>query len=205
MAAAIFALPVGSSALADTKIWEPPEWGFLPDVPNGTVPKEMLSKIFLSGFPITLEHTALRDVASHFNAMIGGKGDAGDSIEWVCLNGPDGVDRWILWLESGEIDGGAVGSFQWQRLDKGVVPDRRCRTIEDGGVNLPNHLRLGLTDSEVLKILGAPTLRQGGRFIYVHEHTESIRGEPYTSENIVAILFRGRLAKAIDVRKLTSS
>jgi hypothetical protein len=181
------------------------EWNFLPEVPKGTVPKEMLSKIVLSGFPITLERTAIRGVASHFIAMIGGKGDGGDFVQWVCLNGTDSVGGWVLWLESGEIEGGAVGIFQWQRLEAGAVLDQRCRTLHDGGIKLPNHLRLGLTDSDVLKILGSPTVRQGDRFIYVHEHMESIRGEPYTSENILAILFRGRLAQAIDVSKLTSS
>lgn len=200
-----FATCSSGSPADDGTIWEPPAWNFLPDLLKATVPHEMLSKIILPGFSINLENTSIRDVASHFNDVIGKRGDAGEFVQWVCLNGGDGAGTWVLWLESGEIEGGMVGSFRWQRLDTGAVLDRRCRKLQEGGVALPNHLRLGLTDSEVLKILGPPTVRRSNRFIYVHEHMESIHGQPYTSLNVVAILFRDRLVQTLDVSKLTSS
>jgi hypothetical protein len=100
-----------------------------------------------------------------------------------------------------------VGSFQWQNVSDGEVLDKRCQLLPatDVGIHLPIALRLGATESDVLKILGPPTARKGGGLIYVHEHKESIRGEPYTSSNIVAILLRGGVVSSIAVSKTTSS
>jgi len=186
-------------------IWEPPAWNFLHVVPKATVPKEMLATLRVSDFPVSLEKTKMDDVTIRLGGTIGQKGDAGEFVEWLCFHGTDPGGHWVLWLESGEIDAGTVGSFQWQRLDKGAVLDRRCRMLEGTGVELPVTLRLGMAESEVLQSLGPPTVRHGDRLIYVHEHEESIRGEPYTSTNIVAIHLRGGTVWAIEVSKTTSS
>jgi hypothetical protein len=51
---------------------------------------------------------------------------------------------WVLWLESGEIDGGYVGSFQWQRLSNRDVLDSRCHALTGttSAIKLPLSLRL---------------------------------------------------------------
>src|SRR5450755_632265 len=121
------------------------------------------------------------DVRTHLGGTIGHTGDAAAYQEWLCFHGTDSKGRWVLWLESGEIDGGMVGSFQWQRLAKHAEIDQRCRMLQNAAVELPIALQLGITEKEVLKTLGAPTVRRGDRLIYVHEHDESIRNEPYTS------------------------
>ncbi|MGA9039985.1 MAG: hypothetical protein WB421_05565 [Terriglobales bacterium] len=188
-------------------VWEPPAWNFLTALPNSTVPKEMLATLRVSGLPISLEETRMDDARNHLGGTIGRKGDAGDFLEWLCLHHSDSRGRWVLWLESGEIDGGTVGSFQWQRLDKDGLLDQRCQMLQGAGsgIKLPISLQLGMTETEVLKTLGAPTTRHGNRLIYVHEHQESIRGEPFTSTNIVSILLRGGMVWAIDVSKTTTS
>jgi hypothetical protein len=186
-------------------MWEPPAWNLFPVLPKPTVSKEMLAELRVSDLPVRLEETKLDDVATRLGGTIGQTGDAGDFVEWLCFGGTDPGGRWVLWLESGEIDGGMVGSFQWQRLTKGAVLDRRCRMIEGTGVELPVALRFGITEAEILKILGPPTVKQSDSLVYVHQHRESIRGEPYTSTNIVAVLLRGRKVWAIDVSKTTSS
>ncbi|MGC1106272.1 MAG: hypothetical protein WA876_07020 [Candidatus Acidiferrales bacterium] len=53
-------------------------------------------------------------------------------------------------------------------------------------------------------ILGEPTVWRGQRAIYVHEHTELLHGEIYTSDNIVEVRFHEGKVQAIDVSKLTS-
>lgn len=147
------------------------------------------------------------EVRTRIGGTMGHRGDAGDYVEWLCFHGTDPKGRWVLWLESGEIDGGTVGSFQWQRLVSGAALDRRCRALREarGGIELPVALRLNMAEAEVLKALGPPTAKRGDRLIYVHEHQESIRSEPYTSENIVAILLRDGVVWEIDVSRTTTS
>jgi hypothetical protein len=186
-------------------VWEPPNPDFSEALPKATIPKEMLSKIVVSGMSVNLEKTAISDIAAHFGATIGGKGDAGDSVQWVCFRGVDAGGDWVLWLESGEINGGTVGSFRWQRVGNADVLDQRCRLLRGRAVELQNQLRLGLAQADVLKELGPATVSRADRAVYVHEHDESIHGEPYTSVNVVVVLFRQGKVQAIDVSKTTSS
>ena len=186
-------------------VWEPPAWNF-PQNAKASVPKEMLAKLRVSTYDITLEETSMEDAAKRFGGTIGSKGDAGDFLEWLCLHGTDAADDWVLWLESGEIDGGYVGSFQWQRIQSGAAFDARCAALPSAGhVRLPVAVHLGSTEADVLKALGQPTLRSSERLIYLHEQDESIRGEPYNSSNIVIVRVRNGRVWAIAVSKTTSS
>jgi len=67
---------------------------------KASVPKEMLAKLRVSAYDITLEETSMEDAAKRFGGTIGSKGDAGDFLEWLCLRGTDAADHWVLWLES---------------------------------------------------------------------------------------------------------
>ena len=187
-------------------VWEPPAWNF-PQNAKASVPKEMLAKLLVSAYNITLEETSMEDAAKRFGGTIGSKGDAGDFLEWLCLHGTDAADDWVLWLESGEIDGGYVGSFQWQRIQSGTVLDARCAALPNAAhvLELPVAVHLGSTEADVVKALGPPTLRSSERLVYLHEHDESIRGEPYNSSNIVIVRVRNGTVWAIAVLKTTSS
>jgi hypothetical protein len=167
----------------------------------------MVGAFRVSNFPIEFEETKMEDVRTRLGGTIGHKGDAGEYLEWLCFHGTDSEGRWVLWLESGEIDGGMVGSFRWERLPMNAELDQRCRMLQRkaGGIVLPISLRLGTTEKEVLKTLGTPTVRRGDRLIYVHEHDETIRGEPFTSDNIVEVRLRGGTVCAIEVSKTVSS
>ena len=69
-------------------VWEPPAWNFPQNV-KASVPKEMLAKLRVSAYDITLEETSMEDAAKRFGGTIGSKGDAGDFLEWLCLHGTD--------------------------------------------------------------------------------------------------------------------
>ena len=188
--------------------WQPPRSDDLLDkIPTATVPKEMVGAFRVSNFPIEFEETKMDDVRTRLGGTIGHKGDAGDYLEWLCFHGTDPEGRWVLWLESGEIDGGMVGSFRWERLPVNAELDQRCRMLQRkaGGMVLPIRLRLGTTEKDVLKALGTPTVRRGDRLIYVHEHDETIRGEPFTSNNTVEVHLRGGTVCAIEASKTVSS
>ena len=131
----------------------------------------------------------------------------GALLEWLCFHGTDAIGGWVLSLESGEIDGGYVGSFQWQRLSSRDVLDSRCHALRGttSAITLPLSLRLGAKKAEVLKMLGEPTVIETERLIYLHEHEGTIRGEPFTTSNIVVVHLRNGIVWAIRAVKTSSS
>jgi hypothetical protein len=161
----------------------------------------------LPGLRIFLDSTQLTAVQRRLGGTIGSRGDAGDALHWLCFHGTDGKGGWLLWLESGEINGGAVGGFRWQRAGRTARFDARCRALPDGrrGVELPITLQLGIGEAGALHTLGSPTKRLGGTLLYLHEHEETIHGEPYTATNTLAVLLRGGVVWAIEAWKSTSS
>jgi len=214
--ASVALLLLASSAFAQTAsqpsshaaraIWEPPDWNFPQDA-KATVPKEMVSTFRVSGYDITLEKTSMKDVQQRLGGVIGEKGDASDASEWLCFHGADSMGGWVLWLESGEINGDSVGSFQWQRLSNRDVLDTRCHTLLKAAsvIQWPLSFQLGAKSSEVLKSLGPPTSKADERLIYLHEHeVGGTRGDPFVSSNIVAVRIRNGMVWAIQVSKTTS-
>ena len=202
------ALLLVSVAFAQTTarvVWEPPDWKF-PEEAKPTVPKQMLSSLRVSTVGITLKETELDKVEHLIGGEMGAKGDAGDAVQWLCFRGTDYGSDWILWLESGEIDGGKVGGFQWQRISGEAKIDHRCHDLKGTAVvKLASPLQLGMQEADVLKILGKPSLRRGERLIYWHEHRESANGVPYDSSNIVMVRVQGGVVSSIAVSKTTSS
>jgi hypothetical protein len=184
---------------------EPPDWNF-PQEAKATVAKEMLGSLRVSTVAITLEETRLDKVEQLLGGTTGAKGDAGDSVGWLCFHGTDGRNAWILWLESGEIDGPYIGSFQWQLISSDAEIDRRCHALSGSAtIKLALPLKLGMTKAQLLRVLGKPSLRRGQRLIYLHEHQGSSNGVPFDSSNIVMVRFRGGEVTSIAVSKTTSS
>ena len=138
---------LGSTALPQTtpsknhKLWEPPD-GQFPENVRASVPKEMLSTLRVSNYPIKLGKTTMEDVAKHFSGTMDSKGDAAEFYQWLCFRGGNQPDRWALWLVSGEIDGGNVGSFEWRRIPARAVIDKRCVRLNEEP-QLPLALKLG--------------------------------------------------------------
>ena len=208
----VFVFAMLSSASAQTAgpgrvAWGPPPGIMSLEVPAATVPNEMLTTLRVSDVPVVLESTKLVELQKRLGGRIGHRGDAGNFVEWLCFQGAEGNRGWVLWLESGEIHGGTVGGFRLQRMAAGARPDRRCRLLprQNGVVQLPTLLRLGLTESKLMETLGQPTAKRGDELIYVHEHVEQIRGEPYTSTNSIAVIVRHGVVWAIEVWKTTAS
>lgn len=186
-------------------IWEPPVLDWPEDLPPPTVKKEMVRNLVVAGTPIMLEETKLDDAQKRLGGTIGHSGDAGDSLYWLCLGGSGKKGRWVLWLESSEVDGGRVGAFQWRLLGPGTRLDRRCQTLGKGDhrVALPLTVHFGMTETQVRSILGQPTARKGQTLIFDHEHEEVIDNLPFTSSNTVAVGFRGGVVWAIQVWRNT--
>ena len=141
-------LTFAASAQTSTQVfWDPPDWNF-PQETKATVAKEMLNTLRVSKVGITLEETRLDKVGQLLGGEVGAKGDAGDAMRWLCFHGTDSRRDWILWLESGEIDGGRIGSFQWRTMPGGAKADRRCRALSGAApVTLGLPLKLGMTEA----------------------------------------------------------
>ncbi len=186
-------------------IWKPPPIKWPDDSPAATIPKVMISTLRVGNFRVILENTKLEDVRKHFGGTIGSDGDAGDFQAWLCLRGGDPNGPWILWLTSGETDGPAIGGFEWKRLSPSEVPDRRCRLVSQGsgGIQLPLAIHPGMTEVDVRRVLGRPTVALGMTLFFFHEHQEMIHQLPFTAENAIAIVFRDGKVSVIQVWKST--
>ena len=149
----------------------------------------------------------MTELRKQYRAEIGQQGDASEFLQWVCMTGTADGQRWVLWLESGEIDGGNVSGFQLRRIGGQLKLDTRCRTIGASAniSTMPNILTVGMTESEVVKVLGTPTARKPNFLYYEHQRKTVIRSEPYDVVNNVTLVLRNGVAWAIQVWKTTSS
>jgi hypothetical protein len=190
-------------------IWTPPHfWKFDDNAPTKpTVPKEMITNLRVGDVTIPLEENSeLQTLQSMFGGKIGVEGDAADYFSWLCLYGSDAIGTWVLWLESGEIDGPYVGGFQWRRVSRASRFDERCSQLDETSeVKLPIDLGLGSTEAKVIEILGRPTSRRANTLLYEHQHDEFISGEQFTSFNTVIVVLRRGVVYAIQAEKTTTN
>ena len=165
----------------------------------------MVTELEVSGFKIELEETALTDAQAHLGGTIKHGGDAAESLHWLCYQLGGRNHRSLLWLFSGEMNGGAVGGFQWSAIASDANSNPGCVTLTGGSVRLPHNLRPGMSISLVHQVLGAPTRVRGDITEYVHEEPQQIRDQPYIETNVVEVLIRSGRVRKIEVWKSTSS
>lgn len=148
LASAAFVQPSPESqSRSPRRVWAPPHWNF-PEHLKANITKEMFSTLRVASYEVILEKTSKKDAQKRLGGKLGQKGDAGESARWLCFHGADAIGDWAFWLESGEIDGEYVGSFQWQRLAEPVAFDSRCRdlTRTTSPIELPVSLALGASE-----------------------------------------------------------
>jgi hypothetical protein len=186
-------------------LWQPSAIDWPDALPDPTVPREMITTLHVANMPIVLEETNLEEVHKRFGGTVGSHGDASEAEAWLCLHGSDANGPWIFWLQSFEINGPTVGGFQWRRLTRNEIPDRRCKLLHrsEGGIQLPLALHPGMSKLELQKILGQPTFVRGGTFFYCHHHEKFIHDLTYDADNNVAIVLRNGVVWTIEIIKST--
>jgi hypothetical protein len=204
-AAFIFALLIASASFTSVAqltsqqpespplTWAPPSVEMPSELPQATVPNTIVTRITVSGYPITLEQTLLESVGRRMGVIAGHRGDAGDYLAWLCFYGRDAVGIWGLWLTSGEIDGPMIGGFQWQRLPADARMDGRCKLLDTShrpSIELPIALHLGMSESQVEALVGKPSSKYRDTSIYVHEHSLKLHGEQYSADNSLYLSYR---------------
>jgi hypothetical protein len=191
MAAALSAQQPGSYAHDRTAaIWAPPNFAIPEDSPHPTVPKPMVTRLTVAGWPIELQRTELEQAQRHFGGTMGKIGDASEALHFLCLYGKDKDGLWGLWLLNEENDGPSIGGIQWQRLPADAQMDRKCKLIVKGGVELPIAVHLGMTQNEAERVLGKPSLTKGDIAVYSHEHSFTAHKEQYTADNELYVVYK---------------
>lgn len=186
-------------------LWEPPVVDWSTQSPQPTIPKPIISSLKIADTRVVLDETPMQKVGEKFGMEVGRRGDAGESLKWLCFHGEDTDGRWMLWLQSGEMNGGAVGGFQWRRIDAGERVDSRCRKLMPGQFKLPIPLRLGMQEAELRRILGAPSGRAADLLLFRHEHPEVDVDLHYSVSNTVNVLLTNGAVTAVEVWKFVSS
>ena len=164
-----------------------------------------MTHLRVSDVDVELEETELTKVKAHLGGEIGGRGDAADSLAWLCYEVPTDSGRTVLWLMSGEMNDGTVGGFQWEKIAASIQVDKRCRLLSKGSVELPLDVRPGMTEEALKNVLGRPTWTHGSNIEYVHEEEQKIRYEQYFETNTLYVLLRNGIAWGIEVWKSTTS
>jgi hypothetical protein len=180
---------------ANDTVWIPPNLPGPEELPNPTIPQPMITSFRIDGFPISMQQTDLDAAARHFMAVAGHRGDAADAISWLCFHGTSESGPWALWLTSDEVDGPAIGGFQWQRLNAGEKIDSRCKQLGGSSpLRSSFSIRLGMSESRIEHVMGPPTKRYRRTSLYFHHHDLTIHGQPYSADNMVYFTYRnGRL------------
>lgn len=187
-------------------LWSPPAIHAPSESPRSTVPKPMITRIVVEGFPISLEQTTLEAARSHFRAVAGHQGDASEALSWICFSGRDEVGLWALWLISSEIDGPDIGGLQWRRIPAGEEVDPRCQSLQGTGtVKLPLPIQLGMSETQVESVIGDPSMKYGHSAIYSHHHSLTIGGQLYSADNTIYLSYLEGVLRSVAVIYTVSS
>jgi hypothetical protein len=193
-------------------LWAPPPLALRGEA-RPTVAREMVSSFKIGATSVVFEQTELGDLARAFGVAMGHQGDASESLQWFCLTGTAKQGPWVLWLTSGEIDGGRVGGVQLQSLLRGQRVDSRCGLWRSEAIpiEMPVTLRLGMPRREVIRALGSASASAEELLEYVHQHEER-RAEPKAPEapvfiamNSVTVWIHRGIVQGFHVWKSTQS
>jgi len=180
--------------------WAPPSIDLPDEHPDSNVRREIVGSIQVGAKTIVLNKTPRAAAQKLLGGTVGMQGDAADWEAWLCYYGGDARGPWVLCLSSSEVDNENVDGFQWMSLSPGQHPDRRCKLISgDNAIKLPIDLRLGMSDSEVRRVLGKPTLAAGNLLEYSHEHHKIINKLDFTVTNDVNVVLEAGKVRTIQV------
>ena len=172
-----------------------PEWssehGLSVKPPAGT-------GITLGELRITLEQTELKQVQQTLGGKIDHKGDAADSLYWLCYTLPGMNQR--LWLASDEMGAGSINHIY---AVAGTQPASQSCPAPKIAVKqapaLDNGLWLGASQKQVNSLLGKPTLRKGRwlTFLQWRKKTATYQGKQVEADllnNVDLAMNNGRVA-----------
>ncbi|MDC7682632.1 hypothetical protein PQU92_05055 [Asticcacaulis sp. BYS171W] len=148
----------------------PPEvpYGYLEEVKAPPHAQIAPSVFRLGGGVYRFEQTSLIDLAKATgHRRIGHEGDASEALDWLCFT-VKSPQPYRLWLSSSEMGGGTIDGVNMRAEAAKATEDcpilgARLTPVSVDGV------RIGMTQVEVRKVLGAPADQRDGWWIYTYE------------------------------------
>ncbi len=175
--------------------WIPPHFpGEGINVP-ATVSQDWMMTLQIGAQHIVFEKTPLDSLQLRLRTgPMGQAGDAAAFLQWLCFTGATGQGRWVLWLEAGEMDAGAVGTFHTVSVPPDAQVDHRCTQIQPADtLVLPRGLSVGLEDSTVYRLLGPPSGAVADTSIYSFERAPPAKDAVRT--RVVLVTHAGRVVQ----------
>jgi len=127
------------------------------------------------------------------------------------MQGRDKEVPWVLWIESGEIHGGAAGGFLLLRRAANKRLDDRCVRLGDTSVSVPIPLRLGMSKAQLRTRLGSPTAVSGTTRVYFHRRVVMLRSQaeptlqPFDLCSALYVRLGGNMVDGFEVWRTTTS
>lgn len=122
--------------------------------------------ISLGDLHVRFEKSTLADIQQKIGAgIIAHRGDAGDSLTWLCYTIPYVHDTTRLWLSSGELEGNTYVSSATAELSHGAIPaTSQCPDLplRFRHIALDHALWLGMPNARFDKALGNPSHEREG-------------------------------------------
>jgi len=149
----------------------PPEYP-LKKIPTPTLSSPPVSALTMGKFVVKLETTSLEKVLKTIKAgKIAQRGDASESLEWICYSITDQYNPVRLCLLSGEIDSGNVGTIVISSMSRKDKTSKKCPELPESfkPVKLDRNIWVHTTESDVREILGKPSLESRGWLQYRSE------------------------------------
>lgn len=181
----------------------------LETAPTPTMKSAPVTSVRVGGATIVLDQTTLGDAKRDLNAgVILHKGDAGESMYWLCYSHKTAEGWEQLWLLShGEMGGNdhVIGSIA-ARLSSSPLPTEKCPVLRGAPepIGFNNRIRLGVKAEILKKALGKPSLAEKGWLHY--ESQRELVGDPrakdFGAEKIYelgGLSARIRAGKAIEI------
>jgi hypothetical protein len=154
-----------------------------PDVPEepadmqATLHRPPSEGVSLGPLHVRFEETTLEDVRRQIGTgRIAHRGDAGDSLSWLCYTIPDDHHPMRLWMTSGELQSNTyIGGITAETGAADAQPVAQCPALPARflPVTLDQGLWLGASDTHVGKALGRPSHESDGWRMF--DYSRSIR------------------------------
>lgn len=139
----------------------PPNIPVEPASVHATLQRPPSLGVSLGSLHVRFEETTLEDVRRQIGVgSIVHRGDAGDSLSWLCYTIPDGKQSVRLWMTSGELQGNKyVGGITAEVSAAGTQPVASCPLLPAGfrQIALDQSLWIGAPDAHVRAVFGKPS------------------------------------------------
>jgi hypothetical protein len=202
----LFIALLNSSEAVDTDPSLPPNFP-LTVAPTATLKKPPVKSLSMGSLTIQIETTRLKDVLTKIGiGKIQHRGDAAESTYWLCYLIPNSIHQARIWLMSGEIDGGTVGSIAVKLTKPDETETPSCPALPTNYRPVQFERKIGLEnkESDLRKILGKASLVANDWIHFDSEQEVMIHGEKFTELGSLSARFvKGRIEE-LWISKTTS-